>query len=163
VPDQGNAKAIAAYELSGTINSNLPQCVTGRTAGCNNYLLYTVTLNGEANPYSPSFQGNVSLSYPIALGGSSTLTPRVDYSHTGKQYASIFQNTDFYLLRTRSLLDFYLGYESRAGQIQAFARNLTNEAYIAGIGGATGTAGSSGVDAFYGDPRTLGISVKTKF
>jgi outer membrane receptor protein involved in Fe transport len=42
-------------------------------------------------------------------------------------------------------------------------RNVTNEVYIAGIGGATGTAGSSGVDAFYGDPRTLGISVKTKF
>jgi iron complex outermembrane recepter protein len=105
----------------------------------------------------------VSLSYPIALGGSSTLTPRVDYSYTGKQYASIFQNTDFYLLRTRSLLDFYMSYDYRAWQIQAFARNLTNEAYIAGIGGATGTAGSSGVDAFYGDPRTLGISVKTKF
>jgi iron complex outermembrane recepter protein len=122
-----------------------------------------VSLNGEANPYSPSFQGNISLSYPFALGGSSTLTPRIDYSYTGKQYASIFQNTDFYLLRTRSLLDLYLSYGYRAWEIQAYAHNLTNEAYIAGIGGATGTAGSSGVDAFYGDPRTLGISVKTKF
>jgi iron complex outermembrane recepter protein len=159
----GNAKAIAAYELSGAINTNLPQCATGQTAGCNNYLPYTLSLNGEANPYSPTFQGNISLSYPLALGGSSTLTPRVDYSYTGKQYASIFQNTDFYLLRTRSLVDVYLSYEYRAWEIQAFARNLTNEVYVAGIGGATGTAGSSGVDAFYGDPRTLGISVRTKF
>jgi iron complex outermembrane recepter protein len=159
----GNAKAIAAYELSGAINTNLPQCATGQTAGCNNYLPYTLSLNGESNPYSPTFQGNISLSYPLALGGSSTLTPRVDYSYTGKQYASIFQNTDFYLLRTRSLVDVYLSYEYRAWEIQAFARNLTNEVYVAGIGGATGTAGSSGVDAFYGDPRTLGISVRTKF
>jgi hypothetical protein len=42
-------------------------------------------------------------------------------------------------------------------------RNATNQTYIAGIGGATGTAGSSGTDAFWGDPRTYGISVKTRF
>jgi iron complex outermembrane recepter protein len=159
----GNAKAIAAYELSGAINTNLPQCATGQTAGCNNYLPYTLNLSGEANPYSPTFQANLSVSYPIALGHNSSLTPRVDYSYTGKQYASIFQNTDFYLLSARSLLDVYLSYDYKSWEIQAFAHNVTNEVYIAGIGGATGTAGSSGVDAFYGDPRTLGLSIKTRF
>jgi iron complex outermembrane receptor protein len=159
----GNAKAIAAYELSAAINTNLPQCGPGQTAGCNNYLPYTVSLSGEANPYSPSFQANVSVSYAFALGGSSTLTPRVDYSYTGTQYASIFQNTDFYLLSARSLLDVYLSYDYRTWQIQAFMRNATNETYIAGIGGATGTAGSSGTDAFWGDPRTYGVSVRTRF
>jgi iron complex outermembrane receptor protein len=159
----GNAKAIAAYELSAAINTNLPQCAPGQTAGCNNYLPYTVSLSGEANPYSPTFQANVSLSYALALGGGNTLTPRIDYSYTGTQYASIFQNTDFYLLSARSLLDVYLSYDYKSWQIQAFMRNATNQTYIAGIGGATGTAGSSGTDAFWGDPRTYGISVKTRF
>jgi iron complex outermembrane recepter protein len=159
----GNAKAIAAYELSAAINTNLPQCAPGQAAGCNNYLPYSLELNGEANPYSPNFQANLSISYALVLNDSNTLTPRVDYSYTGKQYASIFQNTDFYLLGARSLLGLYLSYDYRSWQIQAFMHNVTNEVYIAGIGGATGTAGSSGADAFYGDPRTFGISIKTKF
>jgi len=159
----GNAKAIAAYELSAAINTNLPQCAPGQAAGCNNYLPYTLSLNGEANPYSPTFQGNVSVSYAFTISDTQTVTPRVDYSYTGKQYASIFQNTDFYLLSARNLLGLYLSYDYRAWQIQAFMHNVTNEVYIAGIGGATGTAGSSGTDAFYGDPRTFGISIKTKF
>jgi iron complex outermembrane receptor protein len=159
----GNAKAIAAYELSAAINTNLPQCAPGQAAGCNNYLPYTLSLNGEANPYSPTFQANVSVSYQLALGNNSTLIPRVDYSYTGKQYASIFQNTDFYLLSARSLLDLYLSYDYKSWEIQTFMRNVTNEYYISGIGGATGTAGSSGTDAFWGDPRTFGISIKAKF
>ena len=40
---------------------------------------------------------------------------------------------------------------------------LALELVVEGIEFFGGVAGSSGVDAFYGDPRTLGISVKTKF
>jgi iron complex outermembrane receptor protein len=159
----GNAKAIAAYELSAAINTNLPQCAAGQAAGCNDYLPYTLSLNGEANPYSPTFQANFSLAYAFALGENSSLTPRVDYSYTGKQYASLFQNTDFYLLSARSLLDLYVNYGYKNWDVQLFMRNVTSQVYIAGIGGATGTAGSSGTDAFYGDPRTYGISIKTRF
>jgi len=129
-------------------NSNLPQCAPGQAAGCNNYLPYTVSLSGEANPYSPTFQANLSVSYALALGGGNTLTPRIDYSYTGTQYASIFQNTDFYLLSARSLLDVYLSYDYKTWQIQAFMRNATNQTYIAGIGGATGTAGAARLCCF---------------
>ncbi len=154
----GNTTAIATYEIPGTVNTNLPQCAPGQAAGCNNYAPYTVNLGGEANPYSPSFQANFSLSYLYNLTGNSSLSPRIDYSFTGKQYASIFQNTGFYLLSSRSLLDMYLTYSWKSWDVQAYAHNLTNETYIAGIGGD-----NTPVDAFYGNPRTFGVSIRTKF
>lgn len=154
----GNTTAIASYEIPGNVNTNLPQCAAGQAAGCNNYAPYTLNLGGEANPYSPTFQANVSLSYLYTLTGDSSLSPRVDYSFTGKQYASIFQNTDFFLLSSRSLLDLYLTYTWKSWDVQAYAHNLTNEIYIAGIGGD-----NAPVNAFYGNPRTFGVSVKTKF
>ncbi len=107
---------------------------------------------------SPSFQANISLSYLYTLTANSSLSPRIDYSYTGKQYASIFQNTDFYLLSSRSLLDLYLTYAWKSWEIQAYAHNVTNETYIAGIGGD-----NTPVDAFYGSPRTYGVSISTKF
>ena len=76
-----------------------------------------MSLNGEANPYSPKFQGNLSLSQPLALGGSSTLTPRVDYSY-GADSSPRYSRTPIYLLRTRSLLDLYLSYGYRAWEIR---------------------------------------------
>ena len=61
-----------------------------------------VNLSGETDPYSPTVQGDISLAYVFDLGGAGTLTPRLGYSYTGKQWASIFQNTNYYLLSARS-------------------------------------------------------------
>lgn len=162
----GAARAIAAYETPASFNTNLPQCAPGTAGGtaCNDYAPYLVNLAGEADPYSPRFQGNVSLSYVLDLGGSDTLTPRVNYSYTGKQWASIFQNTDYFLLGPRKLLDLYLTWGYRTWNFQLYMHNVTNETYIAGMGAApTSTGGGAGADAFWGDPRTWGVSIQKTF
>jgi len=160
----GAARAIAAYETPASFNTNLPQCAPGQAAGCNDYSPYVVSLSGEQDPYSPEYQGNISLSYVFDLGGDSTLTPRVNYSYTGKQWASIFQNTNYYLLGARKLLDLYLTWGYGSWNLQLYAHNATNETYIAGMGAApTSTGGGAGADAFWGDPRTWGLSVSKTF
>ena len=160
----GSARAIAAYETPAAFNTNLPQCAAGQAAGCNDYSPYVVSLNGDTDPYSPKYQGNLSLSYVFDLSGNSTLTPRVDYSYTGSQWASIFQNTNYYLLSARRLLDLYLNYGYKTWNVQLFMHNATNQTYIQGMGSApTSAGGGAGADAFWGDPRTFGVSIKTTF
>ncbi len=159
----GAAHAIASYELPAGVNTNLPQCASAQTSGCNDYTPYILNLNGEADPYSPQFQGNVSLSYIFDLGESRTLAPRVTYSYTGSQWASIFQNTGFYRLSARRLLDLYLSFGYRSWNVQFYVHNATAATYIEGIGGGTGQAGTPGNDAFWGNPRTWGVSVETTF
>ena len=160
----GSARAIAAYETPATFNTNLPQCLPGQVSQCEDYSPYVVNLSGETDPYSPAFQGNLSLAYVFDLNGAGTLTPRLGYSYTGEQWASIFQNTDYYRLGARSLLDMYLSWHYRKWDLQLYVHNATNETYIAGMGAApTSTGGGAGADAFWGNPRTWGISVTTSF
>lgn len=149
----GAVRAVAAYELPNGGSGLLPQCASGVTANCFNYLPYEVNLTGEQNPYSPEWSGNVSVSYAFPLGNL-TLAPRLDYSYVGSQYASIFQNTDYYLLQSRRLLAAFLDLDYGRWDVQLFGRNLTNEVYLAGI---------SGTNGYQGDPRTYGISLTVKF
>ena len=144
---------VAAYELPNGGAGLPPQCVPGTTVGCFNYQPYEVGLTGEKNPYSPTWTGNISLGYEVIVGDG-RLTPRLNYSHVGQQYASIFQNTDYYQLQSRNLIDAFLDYNYKNWDFQAFGRNLTNDVYLAGISGSNG---------FYGDPRTYGISAMVKF
>jgi iron complex outermembrane receptor protein len=154
----GQISSVATYELPGQGSNGLgPQCAV--TAGvCSgpgfNYNPYIVTTSGEQNPYAPEITGNVTVSYAIPMGPG-TLTPRADFSYTSRQYASIFQNSNFYLLDVRHLVDAYLTYAVGDWQGELFARNLTNQIYEGGI--------SSTNDVFYGAPRTYGVRIQRNF
>ena len=121
--------------------------------GCFDYTPFIVNLVGQRNPYSPEYTVNATIGYDIELGDA-TLTPRAAVSHVSSQYASIFQNTDYFLIRGRSVFDAYLALEKGDWNVEAFARNLANKTYVTGLNNPA---------AFYSAPRTFGIRVARKF
>ena len=150
----GQITAVAAYQLPGPANQLGPQCAPGQTLGCFDYMPFTVDLAGEKNPYSPEITANGSIGYEISLKGDMTLTPRFAIAYTGSQYAAIFQNTDHFRIPARTTMDAYLVLDARPWKVNAFVRNLTDKAYVTGLGGAI---------AFYSAPRTFGVSVSRDF
>jgi iron complex outermembrane receptor protein len=152
----GSIKAIATYQLPGGGSANLgPQCGAVQTASCFNYTPYTVSLSGESNPYSPAVTFNTDVAYNFHLNNGWTVVPRVNYSYVDNQYASIFQNTSFYLLKAHSLVDASVSFNTSLWTVQVWAKNLANTLYLAGI-----TSSNFGE---WGDPRTFGISVRRTF
>ena len=51
-----------------------------------------LNLKGQDQTYAPKFTFNVGGSYEFALGDDATLTPRMNYGHIGKQWATLFEN-----------------------------------------------------------------------
>jgi iron complex outermembrane receptor protein len=154
----GQISSVATYELPGQGSNGLgPQCAVaaGVCVGPGfNYNPYIVSTSGEENPYSPEITGTVTVSYAIPAGPG-ILTPRADFSYTSRQYASIFQNSNYYLLDDRRLIDAYLTYAVGDWQGELFVRNLTGQVYEAGI--------SATNDVFYGSPRTFGMRIQRNF
>jgi iron complex outermembrane recepter protein len=109
-------------------------------------------LTGEVNPYSPKLSGTVDVTYGISLG-SDLLTPRVSFSHTDKQYGSLFQFDSTQLMGARNLLDLSLTYSAGPWLVQTYGNNVTNQIYLTGIGGG-------GSEVYFGAPRTYGLRVR---
>jgi iron complex outermembrane receptor protein len=149
----GNVSLIATYRLPGNV-SNLPQCVGTNTVGCFNYTPYVVDLSGGANPFSPKITFDAGVDYGIVLGSKSTLRPRVTYSHTDKQFASVFQNDNYFLMGVRNLWGANLTYERDPWSVQLYGTNLTNETYVSAYNGNF---------EYYGAPRQFGIRVSRTF
>jgi iron complex outermembrane recepter protein len=148
----GAISLIATYRLPPTANNN-PQCVGAQTTGCFNYAPYLVNLSGGANPFSPKVVFDTGLDYGIPLG-SATLRPRVTFSHTDKQYGSIFQTDNYFLMNARNLVGANLAYESGPWNVQAFVTNLTNETYVQAY---------TGNFEYYGAPRQYGVRLSRTF
>ncbi|HEX4024273.1 MAG TPA: TonB-dependent receptor [Steroidobacteraceae bacterium] len=147
----GNITTVANYALPpGT--ANLPQCVGGATSGCFNYDPYEVNVSGESDIFAPDLQGTLSLDYRIPVGNG-TLDPKVQYSYTAKQYASLFQ-IPYFEMGARHIYDAYLTYDVGHWDTEAYITNFTNEVYLNGNNGAT---------VFYGVPRQVGVRVRRDF
>jgi iron complex outermembrane receptor protein len=149
----GNVSLIATYRLPGNV-TNLPQCVGTQTLGCFNYTPYVVDLSGGANPFSPKVTFDAGVDYGIRLGSNSTLRPRVTFSHTDKQYASVFQNDNYFLMGVRNLWGANLTYERGPWTGQLYGTNLTNLTYVSAYNGNF---------EYYGAPRQFGIRVTRTF
>jgi iron complex outermembrane receptor protein len=133
-----------------------PQCPAGVVAPtCFNYAPYETSLSGEQNPYSPKVTYNAGIDYGIPAG-SGIVRPRLNFSHTDKQYASIFQSDTFFLMGPRNLLGATLNYEQGPWLAQLYGTNLTNEVYISGLNGL-------GNLEYYGDPRQFGFRFRRTF
>ena len=149
----GDVTAVASYRLpAGQLGT---QCAAGQTVGCFDYTPYYVNLGGESNPYSPKITVNGSIGYDIPIGDH-TLTPRVNVSYQDGQYASIFQDTDYYYIKSRTLVDAFLTFKASRWEVEGFVRNLTDKTYVVGYNGA-------GNAEFYGAPRTYGLRVARQF
>ncbi|MGH7104889.1 MAG: TonB-dependent receptor, partial [Acetobacteraceae bacterium] len=155
----GSILAVPDYQLPPNFNTPIahPQCYSGARypAGvtCFNYDPYLVNLKGEANPYSPLITGNVGIDYRFHVGGS-VLDPRVSFSHTDRQWDSIFQDSRYNLMPARNLWDASVSWMTGEWIVRIYGTNLTNRTYIIAGGNPT---------IYYGAPRQEGIQVTYHF
>ena len=122
---------------------------TGPAAGnCQN-------IAGNNQSYAPEFTFNAGLQYEFALAGGATLTPRIDYSHIGEAWTSIFNNEALGdRLEARNLVNLKLTYQVNDWTIAAYALNATDQTYIAAI--------NAGL-RYAGPPRQIGLNLMRTF
>jgi len=150
----GDVSLIAGYRLPGNA-SNQPQCAAGQPLGCFNYTPYFANLSGGSNPYSPKVTLDAGVEYVIPLGDFN-LRPRITYSHTDKQYASLFQTDNYFLMGVRNLWGASLGLDAGQWTAQLYGTNLTNETYV------TAYTSDNNLE-YYGAPRQFGVRVSRSF
>ncbi len=147
----GAVTTLPSYALPGGFGSptTLPQCLAGHSYGsgtaCFNYNPYLVNVSGEENPFSPQITVNVSVDYVFHVGNG-TIDPRVTFSHTDAQYASIFE-VPYNLMQARNLWDASADWAVGKWDTQLYGKNLSNETYII----------AGGNPVYYGAPRQLGL------
>ncbi|MFN3425125.1 MAG: TonB-dependent receptor [Novosphingobium meiothermophilum] len=110
-------------------------------------------------PFSPEWTVNAGVQYAFALGDVQ-LTPRVQWSHLSKQYATPFPSVNT-LVPGRDVFDARLTLDlGRSYKIEGFVNNFTNKTYI-----ASQIQNSSSADGgiIYGAPRTFGVRLRVDF
>jgi len=116
---------------------------------------YCIDLTGRRQTYAPNVTFNASAEYVIPLGGSDTLTPRLNFGHVGQQWATLFEDpTRGDRLEARNILNAQLAWQHRNVTVTAYATNLTDQHYVAAL--------NSGLD-FAGPPRQYGVKLGVKF
>ncbi len=160
-----NQDICALYAACNNAQGQCPPGVANGTNGCFDYTSGGLTVNGKFYPWlekvnglqlpnSPKFQYNVAVGYELNLANGDLLTPRVDYSYQGTQYAQIY-NTPFDALPARHDLDLKLGYVHEQWYGEAYVTNLTNEVY---------PLAQNDADAqIYNAPRQFGIRLSKRF
>ncbi|MFC3068881.1 TonB-dependent receptor [Phenylobacterium soli] len=136
-----NAKTdVDANLLDGTVSPSVLRLVT----------------SGARLPFSPEWTANAGIEYDLHLAGT-TLTPRLQWSHTDTQYASIFQSSTS-IIPKHDLLDARLTWApTERWSLEGFVTNLTDKTYV-----ASQFFGSSSADGgtIYGARRQVGMRVK---
>jgi iron complex outermembrane recepter protein len=148
----GAVSLIASHRLPPTVNNN-PQCNGSNAAVCFDYNPYKVNLSGGANPFSPKVSINADIDYGAVIGNA-TLRPRVTFSHTDKQFGSVFQSDNYFLMEARNLFGASVSYEVGPWTTTAFGTNLTDQTYVSAY---------QGNSVYYGPPREFGIKVSRTF
>ncbi|WP_332678400.1 TonB-dependent receptor [Brevundimonas sp.] len=112
-------------------------------------------LAGNSQSYAPEFTFNFGAQYEFALGDGATLTPRIDYSHIGEAYTSIFNNEALGdQLEARNIVNLKLTYQRNDWTLAAYALNATDQTYIAAI--------NAGL-RYAGPPRQIGVNLMRTF
>lgn len=115
-----------------------------------------INLEGRDQTYAPRVTFNAGAEYAFALGSAATLTPRVNYGHIGRQWATLFENpARGDRIPERNILNVQLEFNDGNGlSITGYATNLTNQHYPAAL--------NSGL-YFAGAPRQYGVKVTKAF
>ncbi len=151
----GSAQLIDPLKLPNGGTGLGVQCAPGvasGTNGCFDYTPYFQNIAGAENPYSPEYTADIGVQYDLPLV-SGTLTPRVDFSYTGSQRASVFQD-QLFLIPPRHLLNAQLTYQHKAWRLTAYGTNLTNLTY---------ETGQQGPNEFLGAARQYGLRYSMDF
>lgn len=114
-----------------------------------------VNLAGNEQNYAPKFTFTAGIQYAIPLGDDMTLTPRVDYSHIGATWGSLFQDSRLGdRLEARNIVNAQLNLGIGDWTMGGYATNLTNQHYVGAINGFRRLAGA---------PRQYGLRVTRRF
>lgn len=134
-----------------------PQCATGVASNpptCFNYGPATSNFAGKPLPYAPKLTFSAGLEYKFEFGDNGSVTPRIDWSHTSRQFQSI-QGGANDLMEQRDLFNAQLRVEKGKWDVTAYATNFTNKKYIVGQ--------TYGPSWFLGRPRQYGVKVGYNF
>lgn len=155
----GNVQSLDSSSLPGAFGSPIshPQCLANHTysttAPCFDYTPYLTNVSGEENPYAPRVTASASIDYLLPLAtGDQKLDPRLSYSHTDRQYVSIFE-TPYNEMQARNLWNASIDWIAGAWVVRAYGLNLSNKTYIIGENGTVN----------YGPRRQYGLSVTRTF
>ncbi|HWI85249.1 MAG TPA: TonB-dependent receptor, partial [Sphingomonas sp.] len=113
-----------------------------------------VQLGGRRLPLSPRWTGTIGAEYRAELSNGDSITPRIQYSYIGQQWASVFQRSFERLLPFRQW-EARLTYEHDKLSIAAYATNISDQTYLAGI--------QDSAFRIYGAPRQYGVKVGYSF
>jgi len=101
-----------------------------------------VNLKGHPQTYAPSLTVNLGMEYKFDIGGGDTLTPRVSYSHTGPQWATLFDNKQYGdRLGVRNIVGAQLEFKHDEYVVTAYVSNLTDVHYVAAMNSNLNYAG----------------------
>ncbi len=113
-----------------------------------------VNVEGNAQSFAPELTVSGGVEYAFNLGAG-TLTPRIDYSHIGESFVSIFANAALGdRLEERDIVNAQLTYEQDDWKLQAYSTNLGDLDYIASVKGGQRYAGA---------PRQYGVRLTRNF
>ena len=116
-----------------------------------------VSLGGRALPLAPPWTANVGAQYAFPLPNSATLTPRIDVSNTGGQWATPFQRFGEYLPE-RTLVNAQVAYVWQKWKATIYATNAFNQHYIIAV-----NVGVPDSLRYAGAPQQFGIRVERSF
>jgi iron complex outermembrane receptor protein len=94
--------------------------------------------------------------YAFDLGQPATLTPRVDVSYMGQQWATYFEAPEDNLV-ARTLINAQLTYQHADWTVQAYGTNLADKVYVSGF------SANFGNNFFLLPPRQFGVRVTRRF
>jgi len=117
-----------------------------------------VELGGRPLPLAPQWTLNVGGQYVFALPGDATLTPRVDYSYIGSQWATPFQRFGEFL-PARNLVNTQLTWAKAQWKVTLYSTNVTDLHYII----ATNVGLPFSPLRYAGAPRQYGFRVERAF
>jgi iron complex outermembrane receptor protein len=114
-----------------------------------------IDLSGHEQNYAPTLTFNMGAQYGLTVSNGDTLTPRVNFSHIARQWATVFENAALGdSLSARNLLDAQLAYQHRDYTFTLYGSNLTNQEYVSAINGSL---------RYEGPPRQYGLRAQVNF
>jgi iron complex outermembrane recepter protein len=114
-----------------------------------------INLEGNEQTYAPELTFNIGFQYVFNKGGENEFTPRINFGHVSKQWATLFENeARGDRVEERNILNAQFAWRHGKFATTLWGSNLTDQHYMAAL--------NSGL-RFAGPPRQFGIRVATSF
>ena len=117
---------------------------------------------GSTAPYTPKWKWSAGAQYTLQLGGSQSITPRVDFSYTDKQYTNT-NNLERSAIDSYSITNARLTWRNDEHNLEAALEvtNIFDKYYYTTIYDAYDRAGI--ISGSPGHPREWAVTLKKKF